>query len=436
MAAEGEKEMLPLCHFCYNPGDLRCGACKMAYYCSAQCQLSDWKRHQMHCIVDNAEPKEVNRLDQVRAVSFHFHQSQQARQECSRFLQNAINGYLDIYHHLSYELTSRDKIILALQTNKDTKCIHLFVPPQKNDKVKHKITNSQMSVEEFILLWTPTSGKFVRHLVITDSETFETRVLALSHSGTKTLIPTTRNFYKINKWYQRQGERVVQRVRKTKPMKGDSKTLKMYAVHYVSKEWAQELIKKRKLQLRNLLYKYRVLKNTICGVDNIHHHIKDEAYQGHYKVTKIMFSLEIHKLDVSRVKHIHFQAKQEFVTDIGIYRMSVKDEPAPFVFFRDVRLLGKLHCYQQVLAAGEIKCDSNGTTSNDLVAQIANYCLAQSSGTKKKISVINIEINQFKKIKHNLAKVNCRVVDLLKEYHSESNGKHKSRREEDKSTGS
>ena len=37
------------CAHCGKPGKLKCGKCKLAYYCNAECQKVHWKMHKLLC---------------------------------------------------------------------------------------------------------------------------------------------------------------------------------------------------------------------------------------------------------------------------------------------------------------------------------------------------------------------------------------------------
>src|SRR5674476_350377 len=48
--------------YCYHCASIeiynklkKCGKCKVAYYCSAKCQLKDWPFHKIHCTTDTSK---------------------------------------------------------------------------------------------------------------------------------------------------------------------------------------------------------------------------------------------------------------------------------------------------------------------------------------------------------------------------------------------
>src|SRR4051812_16593706 len=52
----------PTCIICSEPAPQKCGRCKQAAYCSAECQQTDWNLHKMLCstITDFAAPPAKN----------------------------------------------------------------------------------------------------------------------------------------------------------------------------------------------------------------------------------------------------------------------------------------------------------------------------------------------------------------------------------------
>ena len=50
-----------LCNSCDLQGSLRCSRCREVYYCSTQCQKSDWKNHKHYCsITSQADPSSLS----------------------------------------------------------------------------------------------------------------------------------------------------------------------------------------------------------------------------------------------------------------------------------------------------------------------------------------------------------------------------------------
>ena len=54
---------------CDNSGTLRCGRCKLFYYCSQNCQKEDWKNHKQKCKVNNLAGFFVERGDKKRVAT-------------------------------------------------------------------------------------------------------------------------------------------------------------------------------------------------------------------------------------------------------------------------------------------------------------------------------------------------------------------------------
>ena len=52
-----EKGTAKVCNKCGNPGTLRCSKCKKVYYCSKECQKSDWKTHKLSCSTSQNDDK-------------------------------------------------------------------------------------------------------------------------------------------------------------------------------------------------------------------------------------------------------------------------------------------------------------------------------------------------------------------------------------------
>lgn len=57
------------CEICNKPADKFCSKCKVAYYCSIECQKGDWKRHKKICSFRGATSKAYRFLKELPGIS-------------------------------------------------------------------------------------------------------------------------------------------------------------------------------------------------------------------------------------------------------------------------------------------------------------------------------------------------------------------------------
>ena len=79
--------MEQVCCVCSKEGAKRCSKCKLQYYCSKECQQSDWKNHKVVCRKGNSEETSVAKLHDTCSIY-----SKERSKKCSNYkLQNYCN---------------------------------------------------------------------------------------------------------------------------------------------------------------------------------------------------------------------------------------------------------------------------------------------------------------------------------------------------------
>jgi hypothetical protein len=82
------------CRSCGQPGDKRCGVCRMSRYCSAACQRSDWKEHKlvcMPCTAVAAEHAVALLTDDFPAMVMHMQRCR--RRACRRSTDRRLSSH-------------------------------------------------------------------------------------------------------------------------------------------------------------------------------------------------------------------------------------------------------------------------------------------------------------------------------------------------------